>query len=320
MLLRWRNENRQAFVNDAVINDVAHAAWFARQRLDPYEAVYIVDVVGTPFGTISVTDHGNYSPLHQQHFAAEIGRVMLGDKSYARKNYMSTALWAIVDRYSDGLRRLLLRVKTDNAIAIGFYKKAGFVTDSSADDGGAVRMSYPCIPPVATTFDVVANRYGCDKGAGHFYGRWYVELIRNSPKRILEIGVHTGASLHVWNAFFSPDKIVGVDIDPACANVSRPPNASIVIGSQADAAFLATLGLKQGPFDLIVDDGSHNPADMRVSRSTLWPFLAPGGVYVIEDIEFDSDIPALFQDGAQPAEIQLRRSVTGRAILFLFKV
>ena len=35
---------------------------------------------------------------------------------------------------------------------------------------------------------------------------------------------------------------------------------------------------------LIIDDGSHKPRDQAATLKNLWPLLAPGGVYVIEDV------------------------------------
>jgi hypothetical protein len=37
-------------------------------------------------------------------------------------------------------------------------------------------------------------------------------------------------------------------------------------------------------FDIIIDDGSHNPADIITSLENLWPNLAPDGYYCIEDL------------------------------------
>ena len=40
-----------------------------------------------------------------------------------------------------------------------------------------------------------------------------------------------------------------------------------------------------GPFDVIIDDGSHVPSHQKLTFQTLWPHLRPGGLYAVEDIE-----------------------------------
>ena len=36
---------------------------------------------------------------------------------------------------------------------------------------------------------------------------------------------------------------------------------------------------------VIIDDGSHLPSHQLLSLETLWPALAPGGLYIVEDVE-----------------------------------
>ena len=36
---------------------------------------------------------------------------------------------------------------------------------------------------------------------------------------------------------------------------------------------------------MIIDDGSHLPSHQLLSLETLWPALAPGGLYIVEDVE-----------------------------------
>lgn len=41
---------------------------------------------------------------------------------------------------------------------------------------------------------------------------------QKQPLRTLELGVSRGGSLEIWRKYFGPDaRIVGIDIDPACA-------------------------------------------------------------------------------------------------------
>jgi hypothetical protein len=40
-----------------------------------------------------------------------------------------------------------------------------------------------------------------------------------------------------------------------------------------------------GPFSIIIDDGSHVPSHQWKTFTYLWKSLAPGGLYIIEDVE-----------------------------------
>src|SRR6185503_10228084 len=82
-----------------------------------------------------------------------------------------------------------------------------------------------------------------------------LERFRDRPITLLEIGVHNGASLRVWEQYFKSASIVGVDIEPKSSRFVRE-RVQIEIGSQFDADFLAALSRKYQP-EVIIDDGSH---------------------------------------------------------------
>jgi hypothetical protein len=108
------------------------------------------------------------------------------------------------------------------------------------------------------------------------------------PMRILEIGVLNGAGLRLWRRYFShPDTVVvGIDILPGCARYDSPKEGIHVrIGSQADSDFLQKLVKEFGPFDLIIDDGSHRSSHMIASfNALLADGLKESGIYFVEDL------------------------------------
>ncbi|MCP9850228.1 class I SAM-dependent methyltransferase [Cyanobium sp. Morenito 9A2] len=113
----------------------------------------------------------------------------------------------------------------------------------------------------------------------------HLKRFRNTPVRILEIGVQTGGSLQLWRKYFGPTAVVfGVDIDPACQTFDDQ-DAKVRIGSQADASFLRSVVAEMGGLDIVVDDGSHVASDQQISFETLFPQLSNGGVYVCEDLQ-----------------------------------
>lgn len=117
----------------------------------------------------------------------------------------------------------------------------------------------------------------------------------NSVKMI-EIGVARGGSLRFWEKVFGPDAIIfGIDIDSRC-NDLKFSSAKVRIGSQTDSFFLDKVVAEMGGLDMVIDDGSHINRDVIKTFETLFPKLALGGVYIIEDVA-TSYWPGVFRGG-----------------------
>ena len=111
--------------------------------------------------------------------------------------------------------------------------------------------------------------------------------LRAKPGRFLEIGVWRGGSLGMWRRYFHPETvIVGIDIDPSCKRFDRAAtNQHVRIGSQEDVEFLRAVVSEFGPFDAILDDGSHLSSHMvETFRFLFTNGLADGGTYIVEDL------------------------------------
>jgi Methyltransferase domain len=109
---------------------------------------------------------------------------------------------------------------------------------------------------------------------------------RSRPIRMLEIGVARGGSLQMWRRYLNPESVVvGVDIDPACRRHDTPSQrVHVRIGAQQDVPFLRDVAAEFGPFDVILDDGSHMTSHMVATFRYLFPHaLADGGIYIVED-------------------------------------
>lgn len=108
--------------------------------------------------------------------------------------------------------------------------------------------------------------------------------------RILEIGAGDGAGMEMYRSLFETDHVFGVDNEPARGQI---PN--VLVADQMDP-LLPTL--RPGPWDLIVDDASHLPPETSRTLIHMWPTVAPGGLYVIEDWNFyagEGNASALWQ-------------------------
>ncbi len=121
----------------------------------------------------------------------------------------------------------------------------------------------------------------------------YVQIAADLGPRasVCEIGVWQGESLRMWQALFPLGKVTGVDYTDD--HRVWPLGTAQVICHQEDPHLpdlLADAGVL--PLNLIVDDGCHRAAETRATFGMLWPLLAPGGYYVIEDWWFALDRPA----------------------------
>jgi hypothetical protein len=137
-----------------------------------------------------------------------------------------------------------------------------------------------------STLDRIAKSHGTDKSSEHHnycvkYEK-YLPFDRYDTLKILEIGVLNGKSLKTWKEYFYMSHIVGIDIDPNCKQYEEE-KISIEIGSQYDNNFLREVSEKYGPFDMILDDGSHLNSHVTYSFQHLWNGVKSGGVYIVED-------------------------------------
>ena len=120
----------------------------------------------------------------------------------------------------------------------------------------------------------------------HYYEIYdrHFDRFRGREITLLEIGVSNGGSLALWRKYFGPKaRLIGVDIEPDCLQYAKPGTV-ICIGSQDDPAFLRRVAAEHGPFDIVIDDGSHAYEHQRLSFETLFEHIKDDGLYVCEDV------------------------------------
>jgi Methyltransferase domain len=166
--------------------------------------------------------------------------------------------------------------------------------DWTSDDEFAVDgISYVCrgvkvgMKSTADRFCIIKPRWQIER---------YDQLIRETaPKNIVELGIWDGGSTAFLAQRARPNKLVALDLEPEpCGALEsfvetcglRDAVATYYGVDQADTQKLAEILDReyQGePLDLVVDDASHLVVETRRSFNFLFPHLAPGGAYVIED-------------------------------------
>jgi hypothetical protein len=113
----------------------------------------------------------------------------------------------------------------------------------------------------------------------------YFAGLREQPVVLLELGVARGESLKTFGTYFKHGTIIGIDIEDRGIDLSSYPNVRFETCDQRDAARLSVVCATHAPdgLDIIIDDASHYGTWSLMSYTALFPFLKPGGLYMIED-------------------------------------
>jgi hypothetical protein len=140
------------------------------------------------------------------------------------------------------------------------------------------------------TLDQIAVECGTDKAStGHNYTPIYerhLGHLRNESFSLLEVGVggyeypdRGGQSIRMWERYFPKAQIYCADLHLKKLNFDR---AAFIHAGQDSKELTQSARIIQ-PL-VIIDDASHvNELTIQTFRN-LWPTLAPGGFYIIEDL------------------------------------
>eukprot|EP01064_Diplonema_japonicum_P031156 TRINITY_DN5489_c0_g2_i1.p1 TRINITY_DN5489_c0_g2~~TRINITY_DN5489_c0_g2_i1.p1 ORF type:complete len:286 (+),score=49.85 TRINITY_DN5489_c0_g2_i1:77-934(+) len=154
------------------------------------------------------------------------------------------------------------------------------------------------------TLHEIGTSIKSDKVTVHRYDqayRFHFERIRENKVKILEIGLgclglaDVGLGIQLWGEYFKESELHVMELDGACGDAylknkhrkDYEPRGGfkLHIGDQSNVTFLKELGEKHGPWDIIIDDGSHIPEHQITTFGNLFPYITPGGVYSVEDVQ-----------------------------------
>ena len=189
-----------------------------------------------------------------------------------------------------------------------------FFSDIEQDLDGKITINYR--RNKANELANLCDKYGSDKGSNiedghpypwspHSYADFYTMLFqhrRNEVHAVFECGIGTtseiisanmgvdgrpGASLRVWRDYFPVANIFGVDIDRNI--LFEEDRIKTFFMDQTDGAVIKSTFSEIGDvlFEVMIDDGLHTFDAGRVLFESAWARIAPGGVYIIEDVGRD---------------------------------
>jgi hypothetical protein len=146
--------------------------------------------------------------------------------------------------------------------------------------------------PIGMPLDTAATTGGgvpieSDKHYWHRYTDAYDQAFHSlgDAADILEFGVLGGGSIRWLAQRFPRAMIVGVDIAAPTPAWPRDDRIEYVQADQGDAGAIGAMFARfRRRFDLIVDDGSHLPQHQASCLIKAFPFIQPGGLYILEDV------------------------------------
>lgn len=138
----------------------------------------------------------------------------------------------------------------------------------------------------------------------------FVERVDLRAGNVVELGIWDGGSAALWFEVLQPDKLVAIDISPRgdttyFSSYVRSRGLENRLRTYWDTDQGDRERLRQivgdefdGHLDVVVDDASHLYEPTKASFETLFPLLRPGGVYIIEDWQWEHGEE--FQDPSHP--------------------
>lgn len=156
----------------------------------------------------------------------------------------------------------------------------------------------------------LANRYDSDKGSRVRFCHRYTYLydLLFSPLKLekinfLEMGLAIGGpettagsvdrmvdspSIKMWSDYFPNARLFGFDISDF--SHMKAENFTFLRGDSGSVEDLQKLAALAPSFDIIVDDASHASYHQQLALKVLWPSVSPGGLYIIEDLHWQSPV------------------------------
>lgn len=158
--------------------------------------------------------------------------------------------------------------------------------------------------------------FGTDKGIWGYTPAYESQLnhLRGKAVNVLEIGICgfrdipnnvVGASLFAWRAYFGEGaKVYGLDNDGRFIFNDQPQiETSLANAYDREELVTSLQAFGNHAYDFICDDAVHDPENQMALLRMLWPALAVGGKYAIEEM-CPYKVGDVFHDVIKPLMIE----------------
>jgi hypothetical protein len=149
---------------------------------------------------------------------------------------------------------------------------------------------FPRLSDLSDQFATDKNRH---TGNHHGYARSYEQIIgdrRLALRSLLEISrteeAPQLASAQLWATYFPFARITSAGMSDLGSKPGDRARSLVFDQSNREALDALIVSLSAEKFEVIIDDGSHASHDQQATLKALFPLLADGGWYFIEDLDW----------------------------------
>jgi predicted O-methyltransferase YrrM len=164
--------------------------------------------------------------------------------------------------------------------------------------------------------------------------RYLTLATKITPRVVVELGIRRGGGSALLHAVYEPELLIGIELaSESAADLSSyiakhhleeivKPYYGVDQADRLSVIKIMTNELRGRSIDLVVDDASHLLGPTRQSFEMIFPLVRPGGLYIIEDWNWDhiiaDGVAVVIADASHPMHDEAMRTIeekhAGRAI------
>tara|TARA_B100000029_G_scaffold183110_1_gene180714 strand:+ start:503 stop:1360 length:858 start_codon:yes stop_codon:yes gene_type:complete len=144
-------------------------------------------------------------------------------------------------------------------------------------------------------------------GYSEFYEKYFNKL-KNESINILEIGSFYGSASAGLYFYFKNANIYGADINPDMFKYKSNRIKSVYVDSGSRKSIDENIVEKKISFKIIIEDASHSLKDQILSLFILFKCLDPGGIFIVEELDFPEKREDMRINQSQPDLKQILKS------------
>lgn len=122
----------------------------------------------------------------------------------------------------------------------------------------------------------------------HGYSKFYsseLANLENAKIKILEFGIHYGASQAAMSKYFVNSTVFGIDKNPYFKKFHSKKIHSLYCDVSSRTSLKQLANHLNDKMDIIIDDASHIPDHQLITFLEMFNSLKNGGVYIIEELD-----------------------------------